>query len=269
MGFTLLLLNNAGTVYTKRTELLPRTIISNASELPVKEKPGGSYAGEDDREYYVLHAGEGEIRGVPPGKYLLDEHGRFTYFVDPGINGYLKETDNGQTITNKFEAPKTRLMALIIGGILNQRLPWELVGIGVLIAVVLELAGVPSLPFAVGVYLPIQTSAPIFVGGVLRWGVDRLRRRPAGDSEGSPGVLLSSGYIAGGAIAGVLFAMLEFAPRLKGALDYHESLPAWWNDSNWPALGAFAVLAVVLVLAGMEWIFRGPKPASASAQRKK
>ena len=61
-------------------------------------------------------------------------------------------------------------MALIIDGILSQRLPWGLVLIGVLIAVTLELAKVPSLPFAVGVYLPIQISAPIFIGGVMRLG---------------------------------------------------------------------------------------------------
>ena len=80
-------------------------------------------------------------------------------------------------MTNKFEAPKTRLMALIIDGILNGKLPWELVLIGALIAVVLELAGVPSLPFAVGVYLPIQTSVPIFVGGMVRWFVDKIKRQ--------------------------------------------------------------------------------------------
>ena len=88
--------------------------------------------------------------------------------VDPAINGRLTERDDGIPVPSKFDAPKTRLMALIIDGILNGKLPWELVLIGALIAVVLELAGVPSLPFAVGVYLPISTSVPIFIGGMVR-----------------------------------------------------------------------------------------------------
>ncbi len=110
----------------------------------------------DPKAYHVLHVGEGEERGIRQGKYLVDDNGRIVYYVDPAINGRLKERDDGTEVTNKFEAPKTRLMALIIDGILNRKLPWELVLIGALIALVLELAGVPSLPFAVGVYLPIQ-----------------------------------------------------------------------------------------------------------------
>ena len=104
-----------------------------------------------------------------------------------------------------------------------------------MIAVTLELCGVSSLAFAVGVYVPIQYSVPIFVGGIVRWGIDTLPGaagpRPsvaaAGDdpeararaeieairkSETSPGVLLASGYIAGGSLAGVVVAFLEFFP---------------------------------------------------------
>jgi hypothetical protein len=155
-------------------------------------------------------------------------------------------------VTNKFDAPKTRLMALIIDGILNGKLPWELVLIGALIAVVLELAGVPSLPFAVGVYLPIQTSVPIFIGGVVRLFVDKIKRQEEGET--SPGVLLSSGYIAGGSIAGVLIAFLSFAPKLKswlnvGNYSYFES-PL--SETNWPtSLGAFGLLIVVLAMTGL------------------
>ena len=75
----------------------------------------------------------------------------------------------------RYDAPKTKLMALIIDGILNQKLPWSLVLIGALIAVSLELCMVPSLPFAVGIYLPLQTSFPIFCGGVMRWIVDLVQ----------------------------------------------------------------------------------------------
>jgi uncharacterized oligopeptide transporter (OPT) family protein len=72
----------------------------------------------------------------------------------------------------KAKRAKARLMALITDGILNQKLPWTLVLLGVSIAVVLELCGVPSLPFAVGVYLPLSASTPIFVGGMARYAAD-------------------------------------------------------------------------------------------------
>ena len=112
-------------------------------------------------------------------------------------------------------------MAFITHGMLNRNLPWELVLLGVAIALVLELSGVPSLPFAVGVYLPLSSSTPIFVGGLVRWLADWRARRAAGDreiseseSDMSPGVLLSTGYIAGGAIAGVVVAFLSFGDTI-------------------------------------------------------
>jgi len=206
---------------------------------------------------------------------LVDDNGRIVYLVDPGINGRLKKHDNGDPVSNKFDAPKTRLMALIIDGILKQSLPWELVLIGALIAIVLELAGVPSLPFAVGVYLPIASSVPIFLGGALRWGIDRMKRQSAEEADMSPGVLMSSGYIAGGAIAGVVVAFMGFSGSLTKALDLAAPredgttiLPGWWIASNWPSMTAFGVLIIVLLLTGFGVLFRNAKPkASAPAPK--
>lgn len=266
MGVTLILLNSAGTVYTAKN--LPSYTHPDVTQLTVKEQPGGTYAA-DDVEYHVWHAHEGEAQDVLPGKYLLDDQGAIKYLVDPAINGRVKQNDDGRAVM-KFEAPKTRLMAIIIDGILNQRLPWELVLIGALIAIALELAGVPSLPFAVGVYLPIYTSFPIFIGGMLRWLVDRIARKSATDADTSPGVLLSSGYIAGGTLAGVMFAFLAFLTNSRESLaekswlrvrldqfvefldglNLTSRLPDWWKESNWPSIGAFAVLAIVLVVVG-------------------
>jgi len=264
MGVTLLLLNDAGTVYTQKAENLPTYRVPDAAQIADKERAGGQYA-DDPAEYHVWHVSEGEVAGVPAGKYLVDDGGSIRYLVDPAINGRIKVRDDGVKVVNKFEAPKTRLMALIIDGILNQKLPWELVIFGALLAVVLELAGVPSLPFAVGVYLPIQVSTPIFVGGMVRWLVDRLRRKSTAggeaDSESSPGVLLSSGYIAGGSIAGVTAAFLSFAPD-----KFNESLavgPRWLGEhaaAEWLSLSAFGVLAAVLLLVGLGRLLRaGPK----------
>jgi uncharacterized oligopeptide transporter (OPT) family protein len=258
IGVTLLLLNNAGTVYTKKAEYVPNYHVNDVASLTEMERAGGQYA-DDPTLYHVLHVQEGQLPGVPAGRYLVDNEGKIRYLIDPAINGRVHTRDDGVAVSNKFEAPKTRLMALIIDGILNRSLPWELVLIGALIAVVLELAGVPSLPFAVGVYLPIQTSVPIFIGGMVRWLVERLKGRPKGDAESSPGDLLSSGYIAGGAIAGVLVAFFSFAPdQFNAALDLGKHLPAAWTASNWSSMVMFGILVVVLALVGLERILRIP-----------
>jgi putative OPT family oligopeptide transporter len=153
-----------------------------------------------------LHAGF--VRNdatIPTGKYLTGEDGSVEYVVDPGIGGRVEEV-HGVKLT-RYEAPKARLFALIIDGILTRKLPWDLVLLGVALALMLEMCGVAALPFAVGVYLPVSTSAPIFVGGAVRWLVDRRRGRP--ESEASPGTLLASGYIAGGSLAGVAVNLLH------------------------------------------------------------
>jgi uncharacterized oligopeptide transporter (OPT) family protein len=265
MGVTLLLLNDAGTVYSKKPENLPTYRVPDVAALPDKARAGGQYA-DDTAEYHVWHVGEGEVAGVAPGKYLVDDSGTVRYLVDPAINGRLDARDDGQKVANKFNAPKTRLMALIIDGILNQKLPWELVILGALLAVVLELSGVPSLPFAVGVYLPIQVSTPIFIGGMVRWLVDRRRaaankHRSEAESESSPGVLLSSGYIAGGSIAGVTAAFLTFAgDDFNKALAVGPKLFHEYMESNIPSLIAFGTLVVVLLLVGLGKLLRVEEP---------
>jgi len=114
-------------------------------------------------------------------------------------------------------APQATLMSTIIRGLLAQNLPWGLVLVGVFISVTLELCGVRSLSFAVGSYLPIATTAPIFAGGLVRWWVER-RTGNRGESEISSGTLFSSGLIAGGSLAGILYAGL-FGRNLLGAAD--------------------------------------------------
>jgi hypothetical protein len=156
------------------------------------------------------------------------------FLIDPGVNGTLTQRDDG-TEVRRFDAPKARLMSLITDGILRGNLPWGFVLIGVSIALVLELCGVSSLAFAVGVYLPLSASTPIFVGGLARYVADNWGRRDTAgktpeqieaEAETSPGSLLSTGYIAGGAIAGVLIAFLSFSddiPRWLAFWQYRTS----------------------------------------------
>jgi hypothetical protein len=214
IGYILIALNQANTVYT--TKNLPTL----KEPLKVADLPDRDTA-PDGKSYHVWRALEGNSQGARPGKYDVDDGGQIRYLVDPGINGTVTRRDDGREV-RKFPQPQARLMALITDGILNQKLPWTLVLLGVSIALVLELSGVPSLPFAVGVYLPLSSSTPIFLGGLVRYVADRWPRggqtRSEADAEMSPGVLMATGFIAGGAIAGVIVTFFQFSDELPGKL---------------------------------------------------
>jgi putative OPT family oligopeptide transporter len=147
-------------------------------------------------------------------------------------------------------APQATLMATIIKGLLSQNLPWGLVLVGVFIAVTLELCGIHSLSFAVGAYLPIATTAPIFAGGLVRWWVDR--RSESAESDLGAGTLFSSGLIAGGSICGILFAVLVGTETI-GPLQAVGAMMPWFHEET--GLGhvasalLFAALALVTVRA--------------------
>jgi len=107
---------------------------------------------------------------------------------------------------NPLPAPQATLMATVIKGLLDQQLPWGLVIAGMGIAAMVELCGISSLAFAVGAYLPLSTTSPIFMGGLIKLIADKLNKKKD-DSEIGPGALFSSGLIAGGALTGILVAI--------------------------------------------------------------
>lgn len=142
-------------------------------------------------------------------------------------------------------APQATLMATVIDGVLTQSLPWSLVVIGVAIAIAVELLGVPSLPFAVGLYLPLGLSTPIFAGGVVRWIVEKRFTGDDLQEKRETGVLFASGLIAGAALLGVLIAVpVAFAPGMLAAINIGPE----WAGALGPALSltAFVALAVTL-----------------------
>lgn len=251
IGYSLILLNDASTVYTKK---VPNYVVQDLSQLKEKQKIKGPEGGIDQNEYLVLQVTEQSsaetLSVLNPGKYLVNNEGKVIYLVDPGINGSINKRDDGSSVT-KYEAPKARLMSLIIDGILTQKLPWGLVLLGVALALVLELCGISALPFAVGVYLPISASTPIFVGGIVRWFVERKKDKsqPEGDSETGSGVLLSSGLIAGGAIAGILLALTQIMPGLSEKLDFSSTIGALSSSDAFATL-VFITIAVVLFVIG-------------------
>jgi hypothetical protein len=123
--------------------------------------------------------------------------------------------------------------------------------LGVALALVLELCGISALPFAVGVYLPISASAPVFVGGVIRHLVERKSGKTQTDaeSETGSGVLFSSGLIAGGAIAGILLALTQIMEGVSDKLDFSKAMGTL-AQSDLFSLGVFLTAAVTLFVVG-------------------
>jgi len=284
LGPILMQLNQSGTVYVPVANnkdfafpagyhVNPADYEKDSSGQPKRERLSGAQSGDDTKEYFVLNKTTTE--GGPAGRYLVNDAGMPVYLSDPGINGIYEKRPDGSSV-QKFTAPKATLMSYIIKGILSGQLPWGLVLLGVFIAIVLELSGIPSLAFAVGVYLPLSTSSPIFVGGAIRWLVDRYTRgkfagrglteeQLVAEGDKSNGVLLSSGYIAGGTLAGVIFAFMNIP--LKDSLDRIEK----WATVNNPffegpwsdvlAMIPFLVLMILLYVVGRERWLAGRRSA--------
>jgi putative OPT family oligopeptide transporter len=298
IGGTLIAFNSAGTVYSTKAANVPDFTLTpkELAQLSESETHDGkmykiwyttndNLAAADPKADYEPRSGLKDFIEKHKGQcYLVDpETGKLAILKDNAIMGKLTEKDDGEKVNREFDAPKTQVMGIIINGVLKRDLNWSMVAIGGMIAVLLELCGVSSLAFAVGVYVPIQFSVPIFAGGILRWVIDSVQARrsaahieAAGDdpeararaeieairkAETSPGVLLSSGYIAGGSLAGVVIAFLEFFPRVKDGVDFSKQLkgtPYATDPYFGPtvALVAFAALIAVLVLTGVGKLFR-------------
>ena len=202
--------------------------------------------GKDGKSY--LLAKVFGVEGVEPGNYLVDPQTKQAVMrrID-GIGG------------KELAAPQANLMAVLISGLLEQKLPWGLIMIGASIALFFELMGYHSLTFAVGFYLPLTSTFPIFLGGVVRKLADKKYNRVPDSAEESEGTLLSSGLIAGGALVGVLGAFLHFFVRFDDdntglPLDYaygYKMLQGIW-DSPW-----FDLFAVALFLLLGYILFKG------------
>ena len=284
LGPILLRLNDAATVYVPETQMIDGEEIRNfepdlatdPSALHDRESLRGSQAKLDGASYLVWQKTD-DVKG-PPGKYFVDDQGHAKYLVDPGINGTHSVRPDGTphgTRVTKFAAPKATLMSYIIKGILNRQLPWGLVLLGVMIAVVLEMSAIPSLAFAVGLYLPLSSSTPILIGGLARWLVDRYtRQKNAGkklteeeltaEGDKSPGVLLASGYIAGGAIAGIVIAFMAGAmEKTTAAVEEWSKAHNPFFDGRWSdglSMLPFVLLFALLVLVGRETLLAGKNP---------
>ena len=278
LGYVLLWLNQASTVYVPAGNTQYVTLPAGHRFDPAKCEQSGGQAKREDyagASYIVCHQTDTKLGTT--GRFLVDPQGTAAFLVDPGINGVINTTPEGHSV-QKYNAPKATLMSYIITGILSQELPWGLVLLGVFIAIVLELAGIPSLAFAVGVYLPVFVSAPIFVGGMVRLGVDKYLRQKfasqklseeqfVAETDKSSGVLLASGYIAGGALAGVAYAFLNLSEsitvRLNGFEDWAKANNAFYQGPHAGklALIPFAIITIILYLVGRELLLKARSSA--------
>ncbi|HJZ56448.1 MAG TPA: OPT/YSL family transporter, partial [Gemmataceae bacterium] len=275
IGLTMLALNTAGTHYTKKG--FPTEVVIEVPPDAPRERPGRPYDA-DQATYRVVHVRKGDYEDLKPGRYLVDDAGKPVYRTDVPISREAKVMDNGEDAPKKFEPPQPRLFANIIEGILGGTLEWGLIGIGALIAIALEMCGVPALPVAVGMYLPLSSTTPIFLGGLIRWGADRLRGQSgsSAESDTSPGVLLASGYIAGGTLCGLVITFLEFdfLEPIKKALNLGYFLFAEVNPKTdkkeWKpdAIGWAKTVAVVMFgILGAILLWIGSRKETVNGER--
>lgn len=164
--------------------------------------------------------------------------------------------------TDKFPAPQGTLMATLIKGILSFNLDWQFVLVGVAIAVTVELCGIKSLSFAVGLYLPLSTTLPIFIGGAIRGLVDMKKKKSgevlnAEEEDLGKGNLFATGLVAGGALAGVIIAFISAPDSMAGflkAINLEHGLAGALGEGGYFFLGVlcFAVMGFLLYKIGIK-----------------
>jgi putative OPT family oligopeptide transporter len=230
IGLTLIAVNSG------LEKFVPADIALDLRHLPegaVVENTAFAHAG---RSYTLLN-----VIGSPTiaeGKYLVNpETGKIEVQWVQGIG------------SDEAPAPQARLMSVVINGILNRKLPWGLVLLGVFLVIAVELLGVRSLSFAVGSYIGIGTTAAIFCGGIVRWLVERGREEATSEDETGPGALFASGLIAAGGIVGLLGIVVKLVEKQgwipKNAIDIGQHLPAV-HESDVFGILVFAALSFAL-----------------------
>ncbi|HEY4611632.1 MAG TPA: oligopeptide transporter, OPT family [Bacteroidota bacterium] len=231
IGLTLIMMNKG------LEEYKPTTMAFDVNNVPSGVQIESREYEHDGKNYFLINAIGSTT--IPDGKYLYNpESGAIETQWIQGIG------------SERAAAPQARLMATVINGILNQRLPWGLVLMGVFLVIAVELLGVRSLAFAVGSYLSIGTTLAIFCGGLVRWLAEGKQAAAHGKEEVSSGSLYASGLIAGGAIFGLAsigIALLEEAGVFeRGSFLLGLKLLPSLNESPVTSVVMFLLLAASL-----------------------
>jgi putative OPT family oligopeptide transporter len=208
----------------------------NRAGIKVVDDKGNTLAEEDPHQYKLVTALGAKT--LANGQYLYN----------PATGNIERQWIQGIG-SDKAPAPQANLMATVVNGIIDHRLPWNLVLIGVFVVIGVELLGIRSLSFAVGFYISIATTLAIFTGGIVRWLVDRAAAKASGvkdESDVSPGSLYASGLIAAGGVVGLLgifIKLLENAPVSKW---YHIKEGVLLLGRRIPAIGDSKLISVVM-----------------------
>ncbi len=183
----------------------------------------------------------GEMVGVAVSSVAI---GAILYLLSKAWGGYGSAD---------LPAPQAILMKMIVEGVMGGNLPWNLVITGVFIAIVVEVLGIPVLPFAIGLYLPIYLSVPMMLGGAVRWIMEK--RKCASDKKKNnavqSGVLYSSGLIAGEGIVGILLAVLAVIPMGAGYVSDKINISESFNIGSIGGLVVFALILISIYLFGV------------------
>jgi uncharacterized oligopeptide transporter (OPT) family protein len=240
VGWTAYLMNEA---YSRETPVaeaftVPPALLIEASDAE-SQTDGEAYA-------YVRLAHADLPAGQAEGTYLVERaSGQARYLREEGIGA------------GRLQAPQAKLMSVVIDGLLTHQLPWPLILLGVAIAIFVELLGVRSLTFAVGVYLPLSSTMPVFLGGVVRAVADRFYKRVPDADDEPQGVLFCSGVIAGASILGILAAGLAFDEGFDADAGLHPAFALLMNQ----AFASSPLTGVVLLALLGFLMFRGAAPA--------
>lgn len=179
----------------------------------------------------------GYILGATPKKQQLGEIigavvSAFT------IGGVLLLLNQAWTFgSTDLSAPQATLMKMIIEGVMDGNLPWVLVFIGVFVAIVIEILGIPVLPVAIGLYLPLELSTPIMIGGIIRWFIDKKKSEKEKNNEADGGILFCSGLIAGEGLLGILLAIFAVF-----GIDKYIDFSGFFNSG---IIGGLIVIAII------------------------
>lgn len=193
----------------------------------------------------------GFLIGATPRKQQYGELiGSFVAAIAIGAILYLLNAAYGFG-SEELGAPQAMMMKMVVEGVMNGNLPWALVFTGIFIAAVIQMLGLPVLPIAIGIYLPISLSAPIMVGGIIRWVVEKLKYKDAESKENAvqSGVLYSSGMIAGEGIVGIILAVLAVL-KVNG-----KAVSEFINISNIVDIGSIGGIIFFALLVASFFLF--------------
>ena len=186
------------------------------------------------------------LGGTPKKQQIGEVIGVVTAALAIGATLYLLDQAWGFG-SEQLAAPQATLMKMIVEGVMESNLPWELVFIGVFLAIVVEILGIPVLPFAIGVYLPVQLSTCIMAGGLVRLGFDKMKRKDEEKKQiVSDGILYCSGMIAGEGLVGIILAILAIF-GVEQAIDVSKYMNVAESISAIGSVGVFALIILSLL----------------------